>query len=385
MIQTLASGHGPVWQTSPYVTPLKRWLEQLASTRFLTWFSPCSWATAESDGYPLVRALLHRTAAGRALTRCFWWLLGRDVLGANAYGAHPETARLRPWSEPFFTGTSFSILNYDTDFFALVRESGRVHVRIADPVRLAPGAVHLSDGTSLETDLLVCATGWRHVPPVRFLPAGIERELGLPHALGEDEPCWRADLVSRADAEILTRFPQLRDQPAQNPRLVPLNEAAGIVGGGPRAEELAPYHLHRFLAPPSPALLASRDIAFPGHMMNFVHAVIAHVQALWITAYFDGALPAPGPDASALPRASDEVLYQAVLHSRFGRWRYPSGHGNQFPDFVFDALPYIDLLLGDMGLKAHRKTGCFAEVTKPYMPADYRDLVAEWAASVAAP
>lgn len=360
------------------MTPLKRWLEQLATTRFLTWFSPCTWATAESDGYPLVRTLLHGTAVGRALTRCFWWLMGRDVLAANDYGAHPETAKLRPWSEPFFTATTFSILNYDTDFFAMVRESGRVRIHIADPVRLSPGTIHLSDGTALETDLLVCATGWRHVPSLRFLPEGIERDLGLPHALGEDEPCWRPDLVARADAEILSRFPRLRDQPTQNPRLVPLTEAPGIVG--PPTPDLAPYHLHRFLAPPSPALLASRDIAFPGHMMNFVHAVIAQVQAIWITAYFDGALP--GPETSAPPRSSDEVLYQAILHSRSGRWRYPAGHGHQFPDFVFDSLPYIDSLLSDLGLESHRKKGWFAEVTEPYMPADYKDLVAEWAAKM---
>ncbi|KAK8171950.1 hypothetical protein BKA80DRAFT_317179 [Phyllosticta citrichinensis] len=35
------SGRGPVWMAPPYVTPLKRWLESLLTTRLLTWFSPC--------------------------------------------------------------------------------------------------------------------------------------------------------------------------------------------------------------------------------------------------------------------------------------------------------------------------------------------------------
>lgn len=38
-----ASGHGPVWMSPPFVTPLKKWLEKLVMTRALTWFSPCAW------------------------------------------------------------------------------------------------------------------------------------------------------------------------------------------------------------------------------------------------------------------------------------------------------------------------------------------------------
>lgn len=38
-----ASGHGPVWMSPPFVTPLKKWLEKLVMMRALTWFSPCAW------------------------------------------------------------------------------------------------------------------------------------------------------------------------------------------------------------------------------------------------------------------------------------------------------------------------------------------------------
>lgn len=386
-----ASGHGPAWHAPPYVTPFKRWLEQLAHTRALTWLSPCTWGHA--DGYPLVRRLLHENPAGRAVAGAFWRALGGGVLAANAYGAHPETAKLRPWSDAFFTATSLSVLNYDADFFGLVRAGG-VRVHVADLARLSPRTVHLSDGTALGgTDLLVCATGWRHAPPLRFLPEGVERELGLPRAVAPaapaaegDEPYWRRDLVDRADAEILARFPRLRDQPARTggSPLVPLAaESAGVssrdsavdpsaVGGA------APYHLYRFLVPPSPALLATRDVAFAGFMTNFVHAVVAHVQGIWITAYFDGELPPSVVPPPSDARAMEELCYQTVLHSRFGRWRYPAGHGHQFPDFVFDTLPYIDLLLSDLGLVAHRKNGRLAEIMEPYGPADYKDLVPEW-------
>lgn len=382
------------------MTPLQLWLEQLALTRLVTWLSPCAWGHA--DGYPLARRLLHQTRAGRAVARCLWWLLGRDILAASPYGAHPETAKLRPWSDDLFaTATGLSFLNYDDDFFALVRAqggsgagdgAGRVRVHVADLARLSPRTLHLADGTSLVADLLVCATGWRHVPPLRFLPAGIEKELGLPHVLsGEedddhDEPYWRRDLVDRADAEILARFPRLRHQPAHTGRRpVPLAERPGVASGNAALNPsvvsgVTPYHLHRFVAPPSPALLEARDVAFAGFMMNFVHAVVSHVQGLWITAFFDGEL-----SRSAIPSPSDhgaleELSYQNVLLNRFGRWRYPAGHGHQFPDFVLDALPYIDLLLSDLRLVAHRKDGWLAEMIQPYVPADYKDLIAEWRA-----
>lgn len=379
-----ASGHGPIWQAPPYVTPLKKWLEQLVHTRLLTWFSPCIWGFA--DGYTSIRRFWHETAIGRAITRGFWWVLGNDVLTLNLYDKHPETAKLKPWSEAFFSGSSFSILNYETNFFDLVK-AGIVKVHIADLLSLSPRTVHLSDGTYFETDLLICATGWKHVPPLRFLPGGIEKELGLPHIPTDDEPIWKIDLVHKADDQILSRFPRLRNQPTKTPP-VPLSENKGLSTTSKDevdpsdSTKLTPYTLYRFIVPPSPKFLETRDIAFAACIMNFSTAMYNHVQALWIAAFFDGDLPdsvIPKPgDAEALA----ELRYETVLHNRFGRWRYPAGHGAQFPDFVFDSVPYLDLLVGDLGLKVHRKKGWLAEVIEPYGPEDYKDLCDEWAAKV---
>lgn len=54
--------------------------------------------------------------------------------------------------------------------------------------------------------------------------------------------------------------------------------------------------------------------------------------------------------------------------------------GCYVPDFVFDSLPYFDMLLTDLGLKCHRKQGAVAEIFSPYGPADYKGLVGEWMA-----
>jgi len=354
----------------------------------LTWFSPCIWGGA--DGYTGIRNFYHGTAIGRAITNSFWSVLGGDVITLNKYASHPETAKLKPWSEAMFTASSFSILNYPTDIFELVR-NGTVNVNIADITRLSPHTVHLSNDTTVESDVLLCATGWKHVPPIKFLPEGIDVELGIPHKpAGAAEPLFTNDAVEKADAEILARFPRLKDQPVQNKNLKALIDTPGVSTAeaiNPYTP-LTPYTLYRFMAPASARFLRTRDIAFAGFVMSFHTYAVAHAQALWINAYFNDELPAsvlpPATPRSAKEEEKEEkdletMKYETVLHSRFGKWRYPAGHGSQLPDFIFDAQPYVDLLVGDMGLKVHRKGGWLAEATDPYGVEDYKDLVAEYA------
>ena len=377
-----STGHGPIWQSPPYVTPLKKWLEKLVMTRMLTWFSPCIWGDA--DGYTGMRGFYHGSAIGRGITNTFWSILGGDVIALNKYDSHPETAKLKPWSQAMFTASSFSILNYETDFFELVR-SGTVKIHITEITSLASGRVNLANGTVLETDLLGCATGWKHVPPMAFLPAGIDRELGLPHAPTDAEAIYTKEAISKADKEILQRYPRLQDQPVQNKDLTPL-----LASGGLSTEDainpstpLTPYTLYRFVLPPSPTFIRRRDIAFAGIVMNFSIPLMAQMQALWILALFDGTLPKGVVPAADDADAIAELQYQTVLTSRFGKWRYPAGHGSQFADFVFDSLPYLDQLLGDLGLPIYRKGGWLAEATTPYGPEDYKNIVAEWQAKTA--
>lgn len=338
----------------PYVTPLKIWLEKLLHTRFLTFFSPCIWGSA--DGYHGIRNFFHGTFLGRMVVNSFWAILGGDVKSLNRYNEHSETKKLTPWSNPFFLASGLSILNYETDFFDLVR-NGQVKVHISDIANLSSKTVNLSNGSSLPADALICSTGWHHTPPFKFLPTGLEAELGLPH-LSSSFP---TTLIEEADKQILNTFPRLRDQPAPNPKAKSLSTK-------PSEESLQPYRLHRFIAPLS--TLTQHNIAFAGSLMSLSTTMIAQTQALWITAYFGNML-------RAQPSPSAETTYETVLHSRFGRWRYPEGFGARFPDFAFDALPYVDLLLSDLGLNRWRKGGV-KEVIEAYGPEDYRGLVGEF-------
>ncbi|TDZ73349.1 FAD-dependent monooxygenase DEP4 [Colletotrichum trifolii] len=374
------SGHGPVWMAPPYVTPLKKWLEKLVHTRALTWFSPCAWG--EADGYTRTRNFYHGTAIGRGIVNNFWSVLGNDVITLNKYDSHPELKKLKPWCEAKHVASSLSILNYETDFFDLIRD-GKVHVHIADIVRLSPKAVHLSNGSSLESDALCCATGWKQFQPIKFLPVGIEKELGVPHAPTPDS-FPSADMTEKIDKEIFSRWPALQDQPEKNKKLKPLVEDGGVStkeSFNPYTP-MKPYSLYRFVAPPSQKFLAQRDIAFAGVLMHITAAMIANTQALWIDAFFHDKLPAVR-EAVSDPKALDKLQYETALHNRFCKWRYPAGHGETFPDFVFDAVPYIDQLVGDLGLKVYRKSGMIAEASEPYGPEDYKTLAEEWAEKAA--
>jgi Pyridine nucleotide-disulphide oxidoreductase len=349
------SGHGPVWMSPPYVTPLKKLLEKLVHTRFLTWFSPCIWGDA--DGFSRIRSFFHQTAIGRKIVDTFWSILSNDVLTLNGYDKHPETKKLKPWSNPFFIGAGLSILNYDTNFFDLVC-GGKIKIHIADIVSLSGRHVRLSTGDTLTTDALACATGWLHQPPIKFLPEGIDDELGLPHFSAEPDKEAR-----KADAEIFSRLPRLKDQPVPNPRAKPL---VARPSDSPAAiQPNQPYRLYRFMVPP--ALIDDRSIGFAGALMTICTSVVVQAQALWLSAYFDGKIDPKG-----------DINYETILHSQFCKWRCPVGYGARFPDLVFDGLPYVDMMMLELGLRVHRKNGRTAEWFEPYGPKDYKGLIDEW-------
>jgi hypothetical protein len=287
----------------PYVTPFKAWLEKLTQTRFLTWLSPCIWGDA--DGYSTVRSFFHGTAVGRFLVDTFWKILGNDVISLNKYDSHPETAKLKPWSNPFFIGASLSILNYDTNFFDLVK-SCRARVHIADVTSLTKKTVHLSNGEKLETDALICCTGWKHASSIKFLPDGLD--LGIPN----QRISAPLNLIAQADKEVLERLPRLKDQPKPNPKYRPQRE----VGETEQINES--YRLYRFMVPPR--FIDSRDIAFAGSLLTICTAINAQTQALWITAYFGHKV-----------HIDQDPEYSALLHNRFMKFRTASGYGERFP------------------------------------------------------
>lgn len=338
------TGQGPVWICPPYVTPFKRMMEELLHTRCLTWLSPCPWGA--EDGFGVAREFLHGTAVGRLIVENYWNKLSSDVIDANGYNENPRLFKMRPWNSAFWTASGVGIHNYPSSLFDLVSE-GRIIVHIADVAHLEHNKVHLTDGVSIETDVLLCATGWKKDSTIDYA----NFEVGLAGS--------EASMMTRnheADQEILNKFPSLKSQP--------------VLRFERKFKE--PFRMYRFMVPPT--MVSNRSIAFAGLTSTVSTAMFATVQALWISAFFDGNL-------QRIAKTENDIEKQVMLHTQFGRWRYPVGYGASLPDFAFDSLPYLDLLLNDLGLKTHRKQTQVAEVFEPYKPKDYRGLTREYVAS----
>ncbi|KPM42815.1 hypothetical protein AK830_g3724 [Neonectria ditissima] len=339
------TGQGPVWICPPYVTPWRRMMEELLNTRMLTWFSPCPWGG--EDGFSIPRGLLHGTAVGRFLVENFWNVLSSAVIQDHGYDEHPELFKLKPWQNAFWTGSGIGIHNYPTSFFDLVKE-GKIRVHIADITKLDGTTVHLTNGESIETEAVICATGWKKESSIKFLNFSTDMSGSSSTELKQ--------LGTQADQEIRKEFPGLKAQP--------------VLRYEPSKEE--PLRNYRFMVPSGAVF--DRNLAFAGMVSTTSTSMFATTQALWISAFFDGKL-------KRAPKSSDEVVKEIMLHSQFGKWRYPCGYGASLPDFAFDSLPYVDLLLNDLGLSSHRKTTAMMELVEPYKPKDYKGLSQEWSNS----
>jgi hypothetical protein len=335
------TGQGPVWIAPPYVTPFKRMMEELLHTRCLTWFSPCPWGA--EDGFGPAREFLHGTAIGRWLVDNYWNKLTADVIEANGYNENPRLFKMRPWNSALWTASGVGIHNYPSSLFDLVTE-GKIIVHLADIDNLDKNTVHLSNGESIETDVLLCATGWKKESSIKYS----NLEMGIRGSEAD-----RVSLIQESDKQILDMFPSLKFQPVL--RYEPKNED--------------PFRLYRFMVPP--AAVEKRNIAFAGLASTVSTATFATVQALWICAFFEGKL-------QRIAKTEKELEKETMLHTQFGKWRYPCGYGASLPDFAFDSLPYVDLLLNDLGVKNHRKQTQIAELFEPYKPKDYQGLVREW-------
>jgi hypothetical protein len=346
------SGHGPCWMMPNRLTPLKIIPELLLQTRLVTWLSPCIW----DDGFSCIRNFFHRHWFGRKIVDKFFARIQHSAEVTNDYDGHPETAKLKPWNDIFFIGTNRGLLNYGLDFFEFVRNS-TIRVHVADITHLSHKMIHLSNGEALNTDVLICGTGWKDTPQLNFIT---DRELGLP---GHTSAAVQAH-IPQADVEILQNCPKLQHQPPSR-NINPMAE-------DPTETAPEPYRLYRFIVPP--AFIPSRTLAFAGSYRSPATTIIAQTQALWITAFFDNEVP-------ALERTTmdcERVMYETVLHTQFGKWRYSRGFGARFPELWFECLPYVDLLLKDVGIRSRRKGSWWREWCTPYMPRDYVGIVDEY-------
>ena len=394
------SGHGATYMSPPYVWigPFYCWIEMVASLRPFTFLSPCVWGNA--DGFGKLRSLLHESRVGRWIVENVWKKLGSDILEQSGLNKHEKLTVLKPDAEAMWYATGIAILNYPTDFYDLI-VSGQVEVLRKDIECLEGGnRIKFTDGTTTETNALLSSNGWEFTPDIEFLPRSLHIELGLPTTeyTKSQKEIWE-NLNTRADMEILERFPMLAKRPRLNddPLVVGVNLPADNTP--PERKAYMPWRLWRGFAPP---LSKEKNLVFLGMMANLQVAVRNDLAGIWTYAYMNGMLESQtrltlgnidGAKEKKRQQANsngihehepekerdEDILYETALFNRFSLWRAPYGFGARYPDFAFDNIPFFDLLLRDLGLNPWRKGGWVREIFGgPYLPTDYRGVVDEW-------
>ncbi|KAJ5594837.1 uncharacterized protein N7459_001045 [Penicillium hispanicum] len=351
------SGGGAVWMAPPWVKVGGRLmqLEHLATTRFFSWLSPCIWG--DFDGFGWARKLLHRTRLGRWMVHEFWEKIRMDMIDFNGYRKEEALKHLEP-QESLFWSARVGVLNYPSDIHDFLR-SGQVTITRKDIDRLsAAGGIHFADGTTIEADALIAITGWNLAPAIKYkstgLPAGLNVALGIPSSdlTADDEALWNG-LDEQAEKTILHQFPYLRHPPS-----------AKI----PYKQTVSPFRLYRGVAPPGLTTHSDHSLAFMKMVHSTSNMVLAETQALWVYAYLNGKINID----------TKEVYQETALMSRFGKLRYPCGFSSWYPEFVYDVIPYADMLLTDVGVRKRRKATWWKEVFEEYTIHDYRGLNREW-------
>lgn len=353
---TRRHGRGAMPMANPYTKmgSWMVWLEGLLMTRPLTWFGACPWS--DGDGFGWVRWALHRTRLGRALVKGYFANMSRDSLDQSGILRDEKTRALVPDQSLIWYGTQVSSLNYDKDFYEVLRKE---HVQIIreDLQKLNKETVILQNGEKIRTDVLICATGYNYIPSFALEPEDMRLKWGVPVPSSQDSLFPALD--AEADKELFQRFPVLHDCP-NIPECQPGS---------------SPWRLWRFIAPPSQVTSGTRSLAFLSTVTSYQTTIKCELTSLWTYAYLHHALQAhPGIEA--------DVLYEAALWSRFGKWRCPMGMQGKIADFFFDSMPYYDLMLRDLGLRSWRKGwGILGEIFgRWYEVGDYRGVVDEWIA-----
>jgi hypothetical protein len=355
------SGGGPsyLWPRRFALGPFDVSLAKLSTMRLFTLFDPAV-AVASSGPFSWAKRFLHRTSLGHWICQSFWSYLDRTIRKINGYYTHPELRKLEPWTTPFWMGNSLSIHNYETSWFDLVRE-GKIHVHIADLESLSPGKVHLADGTILDTDALVLCTGWTTDYLVKVDTGRVDpkEEQGLTENIHAKVP-YLSHLARRtSDA------PETEDS------------SSSAYDSKDSNSDSSPPLLYHDMVPSTEQYLLSKNLAFIGMSVSIHAVLVAQAQALWITAFLSNNIP--HLDAERLN--TDHVRSRALSDRVYGhlrRARETGGLAGRHADLVFDSLPYVDGLFGDLGMECRRKRNWWRELIEPYCLGNYRGLVRKW-------
>ncbi|KAJ6585199.1 FAD/NAD(P)-binding domain-containing protein [Mycena capillaripes] len=320
----------------------------LASPRPLPGFIRKSRLLSIMSGHMVLRSrlehFLHKTWLGSKITRLFWWALNLASLRSLSV---TETSPLRN-IHPLFWSTSVNDegVPQQNRFHALVN-SGRI--KAISPARVQGfgpdgNSVFLSDGRTIEADLLLLATGYASSWSGIFEPAtanvlGITRQPPGP-------PSASPSQLNEWDYYSLANPPSIHHSESEQ-------WVSSIYNGIVPAKNIA-----------------RRDFAINGAVFSTNVGYTWEVVSQWISSYFLN-------DAMHIPSTPEEACTHTARNAAWTRKRFPDTllkvNESYSSVIAFWTWPqYTDELLEEMGLRSGRSGGSW--LTWPFKVIDVKEI-----------
>ncbi|KGO74494.1 hypothetical protein PITC_099950 [Penicillium italicum] len=412
-------GVGPSWMVPPMSTlPNGDTVasDKAASSRLLTHLTPCCYETPKRlfigpsgglhwEGSWLAR-LLHGNPVGRWWISWLWRSIDKGLEDTARYGSDPKMEKLRPENSVVSCASGIGIANQG-DLWETIRlpHVSVYRSAITDIVATRPertedsptkASVHLANSNCIEeVDLVIHATGYKPIVPIRFEPASLRLELGLSALVGSGGEDIRQHCETPAETPeringplettICDRIQHWEDLDRRSEIIVrkTLNATrCALTDRSPpswaESHKLVPYRLFRRMVAPELVARGDRSFATLGVILSSTIAVVAEVQALWVAAFLTGGLDSPvdvystPKQALSLGNLSLEAMESAISEDVVLGSLTGTG-------LEVEAIQYNDMLLRDLRLNPHRLGGGFyTELTGVYGPSVYAGIVDEW-------
>ncbi|KAJ9492526.1 hypothetical protein VN97_g710 [Penicillium thymicola] len=391
-------GVGPAWMVPPMSTlPNGDTVasDKAASSRLLTHFTPCCYKAPKRLSLGPSRSLhregswrarlLHDNPIGRWWIRGLWRPIDKGLEDTAQYGSDPKMERLRPENSVVSCASGIGIANQG-DLWETIRLP---HVNvyrstITDIVATRPerstdsstkASVHLADSNRIdEVDLVIHATGYKPIVPIRFEPASLRFKLGLSALVNSRDEDIRENRENSAEtperingpleATVNNRIQYWEELDRQSEVMVrkTLNATGCVLTdrsppSWAESHKLVPYRLFRRMVAPELVARGDRSFATLGVILSSTIAVVVEVQALWALSLENISL-----------ETMENVISEDVILGSL------TGNG-----LAVKAIQYNGMLLRDLGLNPHRLGGALsAELTGVYRPSVYAGIVDEW-------
>jgi hypothetical protein len=163
-------------------------------------------------------------------------------------------------------------------------------------------------------DLVIHATGYKPIVPIKFDPPSFRLSLGLSglvdtnsekdSTVDESEPCNGVEIPLGGLVESHIKHWRSLDQQSEElvRKTLATTECTPADRGTPSwigESQLLPYRLFRRMAAPQLVANGDRSFATIGVVLTSTIAVVAEVQALWVTAFLTGGFDEPPAESKS--------------------------------------------------------------------------------------